>query len=804
MALKFQDYENMRKRVQDVTYSLLMASDTKVPIMQKILASIEVRSSDRMKTATIEGMVGCANNAVTALALLKNTGQRDEQNRLKQLFDHYLNNEEVAAWPGLFKAAHSIAIFIKFMSREDIKKAYKLFAERNAANADYLELLRNVQSAHRIPVVSRDEMEQIMRTGTSPAAVNALLVSIIQRGVASKNADTQKITEVSVAWMRLMFAKIMIPMAPKNTQIIAMLSCARWLARPRNGSAAFIAQVGTGEGKSLIIAMLAVYCATVLKKKVHVLENNIGLLDKDYSTFCSSVDKEGVATQSFFTALNVTASKSLTAGADVTYCLRSEMETHYRNGVFAGKQPFMNTVLIVDEVDELIVDADPNTSYVKAVTNSSGPVKEMFDLLIKSNGQASSPEPHHSAHIWQKVRTAFQLARSKRRDVDYISYGGSEIYAVESGIVLKNRYSLWLEFLRYRDDSTYSPEVSTSFFYQNVTHLMTKYDAIVGLSGSLGCPSERQFLRDTYQASTFEVPPFLDTCADVSKHLPLLHRELVEVHFSETNHTEAIIRVALEKFTTVPVLIVTKSPNEARALAKLIEGRLAAAAHANARGKLPASDFVQLFLKLDDKGQHMPWLNIIEKATELVSPGLATRRITVTDPFGGRGHDFMVNDESADDNGGLMVITTLMPESERDWIQWKGRTARNDRKGQYAVILRASESPINNNEEILKEHRVSNTDYRPTIIDKLLELRDVQSKEKIDSMKDQVVRGQRLNELCDHFYGKFNINSTGEWPGCSQNEQLSKFLENGNSYSKEEIKEFAVSMGVHYTSKYDN
>lgn len=33
-----------------------------------------------------------------------------------------------------------------------------------------------------------------------------------------------------------------------------------------------------------------------------------------------------------------------------------------------------------------------------------------------------------------------------------------------------------------------------------------------------------------------------------------------------------------------------------------------------------------------------------------------------------------------------MVVMTSVP-NEREWIQWKGRTARQDKKGQFSVVL---------------------------------------------------------------------------------------------------------------------
>ena len=57
---------------------------------------------------------------------------------------------------------------------------------------------------------------------------------------------------------------------------------------------AFIAQMGTGEGKSIVIAMLAVFMAKLHGLKVHVLENNEGLLERDYAQNLAFFERCGV------------------------------------------------------------------------------------------------------------------------------------------------------------------------------------------------------------------------------------------------------------------------------------------------------------------------------------------------------------------------------------------------------------------------------------------------------------------------------------------------------------------------------
>lgn len=88
---------------------------------------------------------------------------------------------------------------------------------------------------------------------------------------------------------------------------------------------------------------------------------------------------------------------------------------------------------------------------------------------------------------------------------------------------------------------------------------------------------------------------------------------------------------------------------------------------------------IQVLQERNEKGE-----SIIATANAVIEQ--ATRRcysetreayfqITVTDWFGGRGHDFDCLDEGANHSGGMLVIATTVPDA-REWAQWKGRTAR--------------------------------------------------------------------------------------------------------------------------------
>ena len=96
---------------------------------------------------------------------------------------------------------------------------------------------------------------------------------------------------------------------------------------------------------------------------------------------------------------------------------------------------------------------------------------------------------------------------------------------------------------------------------------------------------------------------------------------------------------------------------------------------------------IQLLQERDEEGRSMiaSANTIIDQATKRCYSDTreAYFRVTVTDWFGGRGHDFDCLSEHANSAGGMLVIATSIPDA-REWAQWKGRTARQDRPGQCA------------------------------------------------------------------------------------------------------------------------
>jgi hypothetical protein len=752
---------------------------------------------------TFDQLLQCARAARVARKILTGAGSTTGFQSLRKMFEHYLEHQKPDAWLRLFKGAETVAYFIKYIDRENLDKAFEYIRKRNSTNQPFLNIVDRVRSLLPVPIVDSQVVVEMMKAPDSDDPdkdqIGQFISNLKTQAFQTSNLSLKILKEMTAAWMKNRREVVGIPMAPRNIQMITLLCCAHWASNLFQGGnsegTTLLAQVGTGEGKSLIIAMMGVYLNIVCNKRVHVLENNLGLLEKDTSQFRKLLFDEF--------KINVISASEAGEGfgedaRTITYCLRRPIESFYRKSVMERREPFSNTVLIVDEVDNLIVDGDPNQSYVQ-VDSDSQLFQKCFDRLM--NGQTN--DGTIPTFVWKSAQEAYQSAKSWVKGRDYRELGDKYYKLDNKGRPEKNSYYSEIEFLAYRDKHI-SPSFMTRFYLQSLPHMFSQYEAIFGFSGSLGSPSERLFLNKHYRAFNFEVPPFLDTCTNVNKHPPDLKK--VEVFENEHDQETRIASLAVEQFQLVPVLIICGTTTQARRIFEKVTNQIG-----KSKIEFPinksSNDYVQLFLEVDPiTGENMNWGDKVEKATHIDNGWTC---ITITDPFGGRGHDFRVTEDEIDAKGGLLVIMSSIPESEREWIQWKGRTARDDCKGQYMVILNKEDEPCKNFTEYSKHQNIEDSGsavYQESLIAELLVKADEKKLEQLNKYDTSINRGKMLNELCDKFYLKYGKTET--WPDTQNHRYLRDFL-NEHSWDATlgSIRDLAQLVGIvsskdSYVSKY--
>jgi len=207
-----------------------------------------------------------------------------------------------------------------------------------------------------------------------------------------------------------------------------------------------------------------------------------------------------------------------------------------------------------------------------------------------------------------------------------------------------------------------------------------------------------------------------------------------------------LAQISLDARDRVPVLIIAKD----RAFADHLVEHLRNAARTRGLGAL-SEDVVRSLSRSLYESDPEQWKENLNRSTMPLGDGHAKCwRITVTDPRGGRGTDYRVDDSGVDAQGGLLLIPTIVPTSRRDWTQYLGRTARQDCRGQFCCVLSAPDYEVLSRK--YKEQLPA--DGGTTIVETVLNWGDRESAERIRSTGALFNTGLRMNELCEVVFGQ--------------------------------------------------
>jgi len=107
--------------------------------------------------------------------------------------------------------------------------------------------------------------------------------------------------------------------------------------------------------------------------------------------------------------------------------------------------------------------------------------------------------------------------------------------------------------------------------------------------------------------------------------------------------------------------------------------------------------------------------------------------------------------------GGMLLIPMFLPSSERDWIQYQGRTARQDKRGQMTAVLNIESyaEGLFPPEAVEKVRKVGADDEvwapnNPREIERLILEHGVkETDQRMEKNQIAFVSGMRANELCE-------------------------------------------------------
>lgn len=552
---------------------------------------------------------------------------------------------------------------------------------------------------------------------------------------------------------------------PRDAQLLATL----YLLDSRTVDHGRLLQVKTGEGKSLITAMLAATQVLLNKKPVDVITSSSVLAKRDAST-------EGQ--RDFYNMLGISCSHNCTKqyqgfkecySSDVVYGDSLSFQSDYLRTVFKGdglrgERAF--TSVIVDEVDSMLIDESAKIAKLATPICGIEHLETMFILVSKQiENLGLSSEDLDDKELISKLKkqitslaqdlilpssednesklkvivprflhdfvgnqsknwaSSALLALKMKENVDYVitlDENNEKIIAPvdysSTGIVQKS--TSWgdglHQFLQIKHRLRITPESLTTSFISNMSYFKLYGNNICGISGTLGGNKEKQLLEEVYNIDTAIIPTFKPK---------IFKRYEDQVLQNEDEHKKAIIASSIsEAKAGRGVLVICETITEGREIAKNIRD-------------LYSNFKVKEYLRSDDNNSD----------SELsVRPG----DIIVATNLAGRGTDIKTSKE-VEDGGGLHVIVSFMPKNLRVEEQALGRTSRQGNKGSGELILNAS--------AILKKYREYGVDIG--VIDKEISSEGLRlCRDRLEEIRLERDKNLRLKhiEFEDQLFNRFN------------------------------------------------
>ena len=219
--------------------------------------------------------------------------------------------------------------------------------------------------------------------------------------------------------------------------------------------------------------------------------------------------------------------------------------------------------------------------------------------------------------------------------------------------------------------------ISVSPNFKSNVEFYSKYKQnLYGLTGTLGSKSTQKLLSDIYDTSNIIIPPFKEIKISDNDNSKYICKELEAIiTASEEEWTDAIIRTNLRKLTNNrAVLLICKHVNDVKKLTKVF------------------------------KAKHKTWKVYSYTGEEKFKKNsIRAGEIIIATNIAGRGTDIETS-RIVEENGGLHVCVTFLPENLRVELQNVGRTARKGQKGTGQLIIL---NPQNKTIIQLKQERAS-------------------------------------------------------------------------------------------------
>jgi preprotein translocase subunit SecA len=569
---------------------------------------------------------------------------------------------------------------------------------------------------------------------------------------------------------------------PNATQILSLI-----IFLTKNKHLGRICEIKTGEGKSLIIAMLASYLSLRKDKKVHIITSSPVLAKRDSLDF-----------ERFFQCLNLknennTSGSKYSYDSEIMYGTNSSFQADILRTEYKGQDKHKDIkfeIVIVDEVDNMFIDDFSKSTYlaeskqgmdkllfiflqmweeflkiegnfinkkqaeIRSDTNKEYKFYaerfEMTNQLVKvtlrnleENKKLSflNIPDYLKVYIQTNLETwAMNLIKAKydmEENKDYSTKGGRvcPVDYTNTGVTQRNsQYGEGLQqFLQIKHNLELTEHHLITNFFSNIGQF-TRYmdcdgeNCIFALTGTLGeNHKSKEILQDIYKVDLVDIPT----------NKPRQFEEPQILICNNTHQQKVKLIDTLQEYKSRTVLVIFETIKQVDEFKKELQGKDLS------KQIYPYTD------SEDSASNNFISTNIFQSGDIILSTNLS-----------GRGCDIKIS-QDVETRGGLHVILTFVPESSRAEKQAFGRAARKGQKGSGEFILNLEYENLkipqtmlytnfivnerernSTREEILKKmgpklpQEILEIILNPTI--KLFELRNLREDKKIDETKKEI------------------------------------------------------------------
>jgi preprotein translocase subunit SecA len=484
---------------------------------------------------------------------------------------------------------------------------------------------------------------------------------------------------------------------PYNTQLIAALlfSNEEFLRQTEVEGAS--ANIMTGEGKSLIIALVSAYTAAT-GRTVDVVTSNSYLAARDAERFSPFYEDLGIKCRHFSypSYSNNEAAIIYSTSSDLIFEQLSAM-LDYRQALNDRKRD----VLVVDEADNLCIDIMTESCRIAREMNAPLSRELLRQIYSFVNGDEDAIHPlseeNKGSGAYQEARLlaskifdtyyrAAHSARMKEEGRDYIVRGGDikiidreNTGRIREGVRWSNGVD---EFLRLEHNLPLGRSTGVAALLGHGS-FVKQYSRILCISGTI----DHSAIRDFYGIGGFDVPV----------HLERIREDLSTTFVEDDTRRDQLLYSRLDTLTKGktprPVLLAMSDVNESKKMFDQLRER---------------GYQVQLLNDADNRDrENKPVEDEELLISQIGTPGL----ISIVTNMAGRGVDPVLEKESLD-NGGLHVIGTFVPVNLRVELQLRGRSGRQGQPGSSELIISVSSDDLLNS-ILLGLDRLSSEEWRP-------------------------------------------------------------------------------------------